>query len=581
VPPWEEAFSGDDPPPGPGLAALLGEAVADLGRLDDGQLLVAGSAARRLQAHAVYLETMAVAEFARRREEQLEASKARGDRVRSRDGEYPAEELGFEMTATARSAALLIDMARNIAGRLPSTLAGMAAGTIDSGRARAISNATLHLPDELAAAADRVLAQAAPQMRLADLQQKAGRLEARLDPEGVRARKDEAKRDRRVELRREDSGAASLAGRELDPAEALAGKASIDAEAVRLRNAGLPGTLAQIRAMILMDRIHQRSPWDRLAPPPPEPEPDADVPPGDDPGPDCDSDCDSDSDADDPYWDRRGDAHVAPDPDEADDQDGNEEDLGDASEADEADEEDEGRPSGLGGGPPPGSPFDQTGRKTPAPALINITVPIGTLLGWSDTPADVGTWGLMEAATARDLIEAASRHPRTRWCYTVTGLGGAAVAHACATGSRPWLPPAPGRHAPSRDGPAGHRPAQADELLSRLNAAPEPIAVGACDHVHDEDRYIPSRKLKHLIRARTARCCAPGCGAQAITSEIDHTVPYPAGATCEGNLSPACKRHHHAKHAPGWKLEQTEPGLMRWTTPSGRTYTTRPTQYEE
>jgi hypothetical protein len=167
VPPWEEAFSGDDPPPGPGLAALLGEAVADLGRLDDGQLLVAGSAARRLQAHAVYLETMAVAEFARRREEQLEASKARGDRVRSRDGEYPAEELGFEMTATARSAALLIDMARNIAGRLPSTLAGMAAGTIDSGRARAISNATLHLPDELAAAADRVLAQAAPQMRLA------------------------------------------------------------------------------------------------------------------------------------------------------------------------------------------------------------------------------------------------------------------------------------------------------------------------------------------------------------------------------------------------------------------------------
>src|SRR6202044_600456 len=71
---------------------------------------------------------------------------------------------------------------------------------------------------------------------------------------------------RRVELRREDSGAASLAGRELDPAEALAGKASIDADAVRLRNAGLPGTLAQIRAAILMDRIHQRSPWDRLAP---------------------------------------------------------------------------------------------------------------------------------------------------------------------------------------------------------------------------------------------------------------------------------------------------------------------------
>jgi hypothetical protein len=145
----------------------------------------------------------------------------------------------------------------------------------------------------------------------------------------------------------------------------------------------------------------------------------------------------------------------------------------------------------------------------------------------------------------------------------------------------PLAPPAPGRRAPSRDGPARSRAAQLDELLSRLNAAPEPIAAGPCDHARDEDRYTPSRKLKHLIRARTARCCAPGCGAQAITSEIDHTIPYPAGPTCQGNLGPACKRHHHAKHAPGWKLEQTQPGLMRWTTPSGRTYTTHPTQYDE
>jgi hypothetical protein len=69
VPPWE-AFSGNDAPtPGPELAALLGEAVADLSQLDDGQLLGAGSAARRLQAYAGYLELMAVAEFARRRED--------------------------------------------------------------------------------------------------------------------------------------------------------------------------------------------------------------------------------------------------------------------------------------------------------------------------------------------------------------------------------------------------------------------------------------------------------------------------------------------------------------------------------
>ena len=287
-PGWD-AFSGDDaPPPGPELAALLGGAVGALGELDERQLLGASTAARRLRAYADYLEVMAVAEFGRCRAEQLEASKARGDRVRSRDGEYPAEELGFEMTASAYSAGLLIDMAANIVTRLPSTLAGMAAGVIDRDRARAISNATLHLPDDLAAEADKILAEAAPEMRLADLQQKAARLEARLDPEGVQKRKDEARHDRRVELRREDSGAACLSGRELDPAEAIAGKASIDAEAVRLRNAGLPGTLAQIRAIILLDRIHQRSPWDRLAPLPesgPDPATATPTPRRGDPGP--------------------------------------------------------------------------------------------------------------------------------------------------------------------------------------------------------------------------------------------------------------------------------------------------------
>jgi len=566
APSWDEFSQGgaaDGLRPGPWLAALAGEAVANVDRLDEGQLLGVGSAARRLAAHAEYLELMAVAEFARRRDAQLEASKARGDRVRSRDGEYAAEELGFEMNATAYSAAILIDMARNIVDRLPGTRAGMAAGLIDRDRARVISNATLHLPDEKAALADQVLAEAAAEMRLADLQQKAARLEARLDPEGVQARKEDRKRDRRVELRREDSGAASLAGRELDPAEALTGKASIDAEALRLQKAGLPGTLGQIRAMILMDRINQRSSWDRLAPQPePEPDEDRDPVPSPDTGHPADGETESDHPAEPPRDDPHHDPYRdGPSPDDADEDDANVID----------EDEDEGRP---GGRSPTGSQPGRPDGTTPMPALINITIPAGTLLGWSQTPADVGAWGLMDADTVRDLIKAASRHPRTRWCYTVTGENGEAIAHACARGSHPWPPP-------GRNGPASTGLARLAALLAELNATPEPIARGTCDHAHREDRYTPSRKLKHLIRARTARCCAPGCGAQAITGEIDHTVPYPAGATCEGNLSPPCGRHHHAKHAPGWKLEQTEPGVMRWTTPSGRTYTTLPTRYEE
>ena len=210
------------------------------------------------------------------------------------------------------------------------------------------------------------------------------------------------------------------------------------------------------------------------------------------------------------------------------------------------------------------------------PALINVTIPAGTLLGLSDTPADVGAWGLMDAGPVRDLIQAASRHPRTRWCCTVTGPDGEAIAHACARGSRPWPP-----SQASRDGPAGPGLERLAALLAELNAVPEPIARGTCDHARREDRYVPSRLLTHLTRARTARCPAPGCGAQAITGQIDHTEPYPDGDTCEHNLSPPCQRHHHAKHAPGWTLQQPQPGIMRWTTPSGRTYTTHPTRYEE
>jgi len=101
-----------------------------------------------------------------------------------------------------------------------------------------------------------------------------------------------------------------------------------------------------------------------------------------------------------------------------------------------------------------------------------------------------------------------------------------------------------------------------------------------CDHAGAEDRYAPSRKLKHLVRARTARCTAPGCGAQAVHCDLDHTLAYPAGITCQCDLAPACRRHHRCKQAPGWLLTQPEPGIMHWTTPAGRSYTTRPTIYQ-
>jgi hypothetical protein len=49
--------------------------------------------------------------------------------------------------------------------------------------------------------------------------------------------------------------------------------------------------------------------------------------------------------------------------------------------------------------------------------------------------------------------------------------------------------------------------------------------------------------------------------------------------TCECIGRPVCRHHHRCKQAPGWLLEQPEPGIFRWAGPSGRTRTTYPTRY--
>jgi hypothetical protein len=106
------------------------------------------------------------------------------------------------------------------------------------------------------------------------------------------------------------------------------------------------------------------------------------------------------------------------------------------------------------------------------------------------------------------------------------------------------------------------------------------IVRGSCDHAHGEVGYHPSRALTHRVRARNATCTAPGCGRPAARCDLDHTTAWDkGGVTCECNLSPLCRHHHRCKQAEGWRLEQPEPGVLIWRTPSGRTYATTPTEY--
>lgn len=138
---------------------------------------------------------------------------------------------------------------------------------------------------------------------------------------------------------------------------------------------------------------------------------------------------------------------------------------------------------------------------------------------------------------------------------TIVAPDGTALAHGCARGQHPWLlppppptAPPPGRQ-PAEESPKGHATGRRDyrppdaaqvqrlaDLIRRLNITFRPIAQGSCDHADAEEHYTPARKLKHLIRARTATCSAPACNAQAVYCDLDHTVAFPDGPTRQCNL---------------------------------------------
>ena len=524
--------------PGPVLAALTEDAVRDVASLSDSQLIGILRAACRQENREAWKKTLVIAEFARRREAEVTAAEARGVPVHCRPGEFPGEELAMELLVKHAEASHWIDDAGDLTTRLPMTLAGMAAGLIDEARAGVIAMHTRSLVPDDAAFADELLAAVAPTLRLDQLISKAAALEMKLAPEAVKARKEHARRTRqRVEVRREDSGNASVAAREMDTGDALASKAHIHALALRLRRAGLPGTLDQLRVLVFADLTSGRDPLDRLAGP-------VTGNPGDT--------------GQEPSTGERASGHPLD------------------YDADDNDED----PDAFAPGPAPSDPRPPA----PTPATINLVVPAGTLYGWDTAPAEVGGWGPLDSDETRAIVAAASRHPSTRWCVTVLGPDGTAAAHGCSPGQHPWQPPLGEHPRPSGkqdDKPPG-RPGEAElaSFLRSLNVTLEPVARDACDHAAAEPRYKPSRKLAHLVRARTLTCDAPGCTGQAAYADLDHTVPYPAGPTDQCNLGPKCRRHHRAKQAAGWKVEQPEPGVIRWTLPSGRTHVTRPTVYQ-
>ncbi|MCC9205220.1 HNH endonuclease signature motif containing protein [Arthrobacter sp. zg-Y769] len=89
-------------------------------------------------------------------------------------------------------------------------------------------------------------------------------------------------------------------------------------------------------------------------------------------------------------------------------------------------------------------------------------------------------------------------------------------------------------------------------------------------------RKVPAG-LRRWLRARDGTCRFPGCRVSTANADIDHTVDWAKGGpTDHGNLEHLCRRHHRFKTLGFWKACQPVPGVIEWTSPTGRVYRTEP-----
>ena len=233
----------------------------------------------------------------------------------------------------------------------------------------------------------------------------------------------------------------------------------------------------------------------------------------------------------------------------------------------------------------------------------HLTIPLATLIELADRPGEIPGLGPVDPWLGRDLARASAASPKTTWCLTVTNDQGHAIGHGCA---RPEPRKHPRRRADQRGTgpPGGHdppgpgftfTPADADgppggygswRFTTGIRGQPalliaiDPIAIDECDHRFQAKGHDPGVKLRHLSQIRHAMCTGPMCRRPSVRADFEHNTPYDQGGrSCLCNGGPKCRHEHRLKQDPRWTVEQPTPSTFRWTTPSGRQYTTEPTRY--
>jgi hypothetical protein len=467
----------------------------------------------------------------------------------------------------------MLSRAHDLETRLPGTRAAFRSGVLGLYKASIICGATEVLDPDEARQAEAMVLDRAGRLTPAGLRSAIARAVMDIAPDKARRRREKAAKKARVERRPEFSGNASLSGRELPPARVLAADQRIAWWAEQLKQAGVAGSADELRAKAYLDLLLDMDSRPAAT------------------GPGTGNGSTSSADG------------------------GDQGDYGDG---------DYGRGDGGPGSPDPFGPRTPPGAGVIPAGFIgrnHLTVPLTNLADRAARPGEIPGIGPVDPDLARDLAHASASNPATTWCLTVTDQDGHAIGHGCARpepknqrqrtttrqkqGPRDGDPPGgsgpPGgnsRDGPGsncdgagftftptgRDGPAGGYgswrfstgvPGQPDLIIEI-----DPIAVDTCDHRFEASGHDPGVKLRHLSEVRHATCTGPTCRRPSTRCDFEHNVPYEAdGRTCLCNGGPKCRHEHRIKQDPRWKVEQVTPATFRWTTPSGRQYTTEPTRY--
>jgi hypothetical protein len=138
---------------------------------------------------------------------------------------------------------------------LPGTRAALRDGIVSLGKARIIATATGLLGEAEARAVEAEVLDRAGRLTPGGLRAAIARAVMEAAPDKARKRRETAAKFARVERWAEDSGNASLAGRELPPDQVMAADERITAWARELKAAGLEGGTDELRARAYLDLL--------------------------------------------------------------------------------------------------------------------------------------------------------------------------------------------------------------------------------------------------------------------------------------------------------------------------------------